>query len=139
MLRITPSIAIPLDEIQLDAVRAQGPGGQHVNKAATAVHLRFDIQASSLPDEVKQRLGDSNDQRITRDGVIVLKAQKYRSLNRNREEALARLRELIHGATLVPRKRKPTGPSRGAKRRRLESKKRRGQTKTLRRGPGPAE
>lgn len=129
MLRITPAIAIPLDEVQIEAVRAQGPGGQHVNKAATAVHLRFDIEASSLPEAVKARLRASGDQRISAEGVVVIKAQRHRSQGRNRDDALGRLRELIRRAAAAPKVRKPTRPSREAKRRRLAAKRHRGRIK----------
>lgn len=129
MLRITPTIAIPLDEVQIEAVRAQGPGGQHVNKAATAVHLRFDIEASSLPEAVKSRLRESGDQRISAGGVVVIKAQRHRSQGRNRDEALGRLREMIRRVAVPPKARKPTRPSREAKRRRLAAKRHRARIK----------
>lgn len=132
MLRISNRVTIPEDEIQFQAIGAQGSGGQNVNKVATAIHLRFDINASSLPPFYKDRLLQCNDHRISKDGVIVIKAQNHRSQERNREDALERLRELIQQATTLRRERKPTRPSRAAKRKRLDSKKKRGEIKSKR-------
>ena len=131
-LRVDDRITIRLDEIRLDAVRAQGPGGQNVNKVSSAIHLRFDVPASSLPDHIKQRLLNSRDQRITSDGVIVIKAQNHRTQEKNREEALARLSQIVKKAAQKKRKRIPTKPSRVAKQKRLDSKKKRGALKILR-------
>ncbi len=133
MLPINDRLSLPLEEIELSAMRAQGSGGQNVNKTSSAIHLRFDIRASSLPEELKQRLLQRNDQRITREGVVVIKAQQHRSQEQNREAALERLRELIAAAALVPRKRRPTRPTRGSQQKRLEGKTLHARTKALRR------
>ena len=132
MLQISNKVTIPSRELDIRAVRAQGPGGQHVNKASTAIHLRFDIRASSLPDSYKQRLLAYRDHRITRDGVIVIKAQDSRSQDANREAALQRLRALIKKAMRPPKKRKATKPTKASQQRRLDRKKKHSAKKKLR-------
>ena len=133
MFHISHHVAIPDTEIDIHAVRAQGAGGQHVNKVSTAIHLRFDIAASSLPESYKEQLLLLKDHRISKDGVITIKAQESRSQEQNREDALARLRELIQRVAIPRKKRKATRPSKGSKQRRIEYKKKRGRLKTLRR------
>ncbi len=133
MLQITPSVAIADDEVQFSAIRAQGAGGQNVNKVSSAIHLRFDVRASSLPEEWKARILATSDQRITRDGVIVIKAQETRSQDKNKADALARLQELIRAAIVVPKKRRPTKPTRSSQKKRVEGKVLRGRIKALRR------
>jgi len=120
------------DEVEFSAIRAQGPGGQNVNKVSCAVHARFDIKASSLPDHIKERLLAMRDSRLTEDGVLVLKAQQSRSLDANKEDALRRLQELIDKAAVVLAVRRPTRPTRSSQRRRLDEKTRSGQIKALR-------
>ena len=132
MLQITPKLSLPEQEIDLQAIRAQGSGGQNVNKVASAIHLRFDIRASSLPDRYKERLLALSDQRITSDGVVVIKAQQFRTQEMNKENALARLAQLIKSVTVEQKPRKATRPTLGSKRRRMDSKTKRGRTKSLR-------
>ena len=127
-----PPVAIDPDEVEFSAIRAQGPGGQNVNKVSNAVQARFDIGASSLPADVKERLRALPDARITRDGVVVIKAQSARSLERNRVDALARLQALVDAAATVPLVRRATRPTLGSQRRRLDAKAGRGQVKALR-------
>jgi ribosome-associated protein len=132
MLPISDHIAIPLQEVTIKAIRSAGPGGQNVNKVSSAVHLRFDIQTSSLPERYKQRLLRLKDRRISKDGIIVIKSQQHRSQEQNREEALQRLQILVQKVIQTPIKRKPTHPTRTSVQRRLNRKINRGRLKRLR-------
>ena len=133
MFTVTSHISIPDSEIDIHAMRSQGAGGQNVNKVSSAIHLRFDIAASSLPPRYKEELLKLRDHRISDDGVITIKAQQYRSQEQNREDALTRLRELLQSVAIPRKKRRATKPTKGSKQRRLESKTKRGKLKTLRR------
>ncbi|WP_138503873.1 alternative ribosome rescue aminoacyl-tRNA hydrolase ArfB [Nostoc sp. PA-18-2419] len=133
MLQISHKIIIPDSELEISAIRSQGAGGQNVNKVATAIHLRFDIEASSLPAFYKEQLLKLNDRRITQEGVIVIKAQEHRTQEKNREEAMHRLKQLILNAVVLPQIRKPTKPTRSSQKKRLDSKTKRGQIKSARR------
>jgi ribosome-associated protein len=133
MLHISAHVSIPDSEIQIHAIRSQGAGGQHVNKVSTAIHLQFDITASSLPPSYKEALLKLKDYRISEDGIVTIKAQQHRSQERNREDALERLRFLIHSVTIRRKTRRPTKPTKASENRRVARKKKQGRLKTLRR------
>jgi ribosome-associated protein len=135
MLSITAAVSIPDEEIELNAIRSQGKGGQNVNKVATAIHLRFDIRASSLPERYKEKLLAFSDSRITKEGVIIIKAQTFRTSEQNKEEAQERLKALIKEATATQKKRIATKPTKGSKKRRVDAKKQRGDIKSMRKKP----
>ena len=132
VLIISNNVSIPDEEIELSAIRSQGAGGQNVNKVSSAIHLRFDINASSLPEYYKERLLNLNDNRINKNQVLIIKAQKYRTQEKNKADALERLQSLIQSVSTVKKSRRPTKPSRASKRKRIDKKKQRGKTKALR-------
>lgn len=132
MIKLSHDVELGDWEVEITAIRSQGAGGQNVNKVSSAIHLRFDINTSSLPPFFKERLLALSDQRITKDGVIIIKAQSYRTQEMNREDAIKRLQELINGAVTVQKRRRPTRPTKGSQERRIEGKKNRGKAKSLR-------
>jgi len=139
MLDISSQLSIPENEIQCEAIRAQGAGGQNVNKVSSAIHLRFDIKNSSLPDVYKEKILALSDKRISKDGIVVIKAQRFRSQEKNREDALNRLKSLILKSLTKQKKRKKTQPSRSAKKKRMDYKTKHGDLKELRRKVIPEE
>ncbi|MEH6499733.1 MAG: alternative ribosome rescue aminoacyl-tRNA hydrolase ArfB [Pseudoalteromonas distincta] len=132
MIKLSNNVELGDWEVEISAIRSQGAGGQNVNKVSSAIHLRFDINTSSLPPFYKERLLALSDQRISKDGVIIIKAQSYRTQEANREDAIKRLQELINGAVVVQKRRRPTKPTKGSQTRRMDSKTKRGQSKSLR-------
>lgn len=132
MIQLSPTVALDENELEFTAIRAQGAGGQNVNKVSSAIHLRFDIQASSLPDFYKQRLLQFKDQRISKEGVVVIKAQQHRTQEKNRDDAIARLVQMIQEATVVEKPRRPTRATKSSQKRRMDSKTQRGKIKALR-------